>query len=70
MVDAKNPWVEGLEPKVVLDENGELVLGWFEKDTSLSESVKAIGEKVDALNGSVEVHGAEINSLKSKIKVN
>jgi hypothetical protein len=28
IVDADNPWIEGLEPRVV-EENGELVLGWF-----------------------------------------
>ena len=55
VVDANNPWIEGLEPKVVND-NGELILGWFEKDTSLIH-------KVDTIQG-------EINTLKSKVKVN
>lgn len=41
VVDANNPWAEGLEPKVVND-NGELILGWFEKDTSLNHKVDAI----------------------------
>lgn len=38
IVDEANPWKEGLEPKVV-EENGELILGWFEPNPTVLEEV-------------------------------
>ena len=37
-VDNNNPWIEGLEPKVV-EEDGQLVLGWFEPNPTTLEGV-------------------------------
>lgn len=37
-VDDFNPWKEGLEPRVI-EENGELVIGWFEPNTDTIDGV-------------------------------
>lgn len=66
VVDANNPWVEGLEPKVVND-NGELILGWFEKDTSLNHKVDAIQTEVNALKSKVKVNQGSIASLQTSV---
>ena len=39
-VDADHPWVAGLEPKVT-SENGQLVLGWFEPNSTTLEGVNS-----------------------------
>ncbi len=39
-VNEENPWVTGLEPRVVL-EDGQLVLGWFEQNTTTIDGVNA-----------------------------
>ena len=38
LVDSEHPWKEGLEPRVV-EENEELVLGWFEPNTATVEGL-------------------------------
>lgn len=58
LVDDSNPWVEGLEPKVV-EENGELILGWFQPNSStiegITDQVLTLQDRVDDL--AVEVEG-------------
>ena len=56
IVDAQNPWKEGLEPKVV-KENGELILGWFEPN---SATVEGITEQVLTLQSQVDDLAVEI----------
>lgn len=57
LVDENNPWVEGLEPKVV-EESGELVLGWFQPNSSTIEGVTdqilILQNKIDDLSVKVE----------------
>ena len=62
VVDADHPWAAGLEPKVVLNDEGKLVLGWFEPNPTTSEGVNsqvaALQTSVGALSNSVaEVAG-------------
>ena len=49
VVDDTHPWIEGLEPKVVND-NGNLVIGWFESNLELSKKVEKLTLKVDEVN--------------------
>lgn len=56
IVDAQNPWKEGLEPKVV-KENGELILGWFEPN---SATVEGITEQVLTLQSQVDDLAVEV----------
>ena len=55
IVDDSNPWKEGLEPKVV-KENGQLVLGWFEPNTTTLEGLQ---DQVVILSTAV----SDLNSL-------
>ena len=52
LVDELNPWKEGLEPKVV-KENGKLILGWFEPNSStiegITDQVLTLQDQVDDL---------------------
>ena len=49
IVDNTHPWLEGLEPKVVND-SGNLVIGWFEPNLELSKKVEKLTLKVDEVN--------------------
>ena len=49
VVDDTHPWLEGLEPKVVND-SGNLVIGWFEPNLELSKKVEKLTLKVDEVN--------------------
>lgn len=55
-VDDTHPWVSGLEPKVV-NEDGQLVLGWFEPNPTtvegLQSSITTLQSDVDALEMAV-----------------
>lgn len=66
IVDANNPWIEGLEPKVVND-NGELILGWFEEDTSLNNAVEVLTNDVNSLKSKVKVNQGSIASLQASV---
>lgn len=48
-VNAENPWVAGLEPRVVLEE-GIYVLGWFEPNPT---TIEGVNNQVSALQTSV-----------------
>lgn len=50
IVDASNPWKEGLEPKVVL-EDGVLVLGWYEPNPT---TIEGVNSQVSSLQTTVE----------------
>lgn len=60
LVDATHPWMAGLEPKVVED-NGELVLGWFEPNT---EAIDKLNSKVTSLEDSIKTLNIEVISVK------
>ena len=49
IVDDTHPWLGGLEPKVVND-SGNLVIGWFEPNLELSKKVEKLTLKVDEVN--------------------
>lgn len=53
VVDELHPWREGLEPKVV-EENGELILGWFEPNSAtvegITNQVLTLQDQVNDLN--------------------
>ena len=49
IVDDTHPWLEGLEPKVVND-SGNLVIGWFKPNLELSKKVEKLTLKVDEVN--------------------
>ena len=49
IVDDTHPWLEGLEPKVVND-SGNLIIGWFEPNLELSKKVEKLTLKVDEVN--------------------
>lgn len=82
-VDTTNIWKAGLEPKVV-NENGKMVLGWFEPNPTTIEGVNnqviALRSDVDALNAAVGVEGDEdtestglyaiIEAIKGRVSIN
>ena len=82
-VDAANVWKAGLEPKVV-NENGKMVLGWFEPNPTTIEGVNnqviALRSDVDALSVAVGVEGDEdtestglyavIDAIKERVSTN
>lgn len=59
-VNSTHPWIEGLIPKVV-NENGSLVLGWFEEKPFDYQRVEVLETKV----GNIE---AQLNDIDSKIE--
>ncbi len=69
-VDADHPWKEGLEPKVVLD-NENLVLGWYEPNSSefdaLKERVEKLEEVTEGLDARVDEVEADISNLGSAL---
>jgi hypothetical protein len=48
-VSDENPWVAGLEPKVVT-EDGKLVIGWFEPNPT---TIEGVNDQVTAVQGTV-----------------
>ena len=54
IVDAENPWKENLEPKVV-NENGQLVLGWFESIDNIE--INNIKNSIDTIKNLIGVKG-------------
>lgn len=53
-VDQNNPWISGLEPRVI-EENGKLVLGWFEPNLNtldgIQDSISVLQTEVGVLEG-------------------
>jgi hypothetical protein len=75
-VDENNPWIVGLEPKVV-SEDGQLVLGWYEPNpttadgvssvvASLQTTVNDLGETVRDLSDEVNTIDAKLNTVYTK----
>jgi hypothetical protein len=62
-VDANNPWAAGLEPRVV-DENGVLVLGWYEPNPT---TIEGINSTVVALQNNIDSLTITTNNLTTKI---
>lgn len=58
LVDVLHPWAAGLEPKVV-EENGELVLGWFEPNPTT----------VDGINSKITILEKEVGNLTSDVSL-
>lgn len=49
---AKEGWKKDLEPRIV-EENGQLVLGWFEKDLSLANDVSNIDNTIKEIQETI-----------------
>ena len=59
-VSESNPWLEGLEPRVV-SENGELVIGWFQPNPTTIDGVQT---QITTLQGTVENLVSQVGSPK------
>lgn len=57
-------WVAGLEPRVV-EEDGEMVIGWYEPNPTTAEGVK---EQVVAVQGEVEQAKKDIDAAEQAIE--
>lgn len=77
IVDNANPWIEGLEPKVV-EEEGQLVLGWFEPNPTTLEGVvdelTSLQKQIDDVEQSTinnakfsETIAIDLNTLKNNV---
>ena len=65
VVDEEHPWAAGLEPKVV-NENGVLVLGWYEPNPT---TLEGINSTITALQGDVNSLTVKINNTYTKAEV-
>lgn len=69
-VDVEHPWIAGLEPRVT-SEAGQLVLGWFEPNSTTLEGVNsALGTlqtSVNDLQGSVEGINVRLDGLDDSL---
>ena len=66
IVDDTHPWLEGLEPKVVND-SGNLVIGWFEPNLELSKKVEKLTLKVDEVNTLANDNKEQIIKLNGSV---
>ena len=70
IVDDSNPWLAGLEARTV-EENGEIVLGWFEPNLTtlegLQDSIVEISDKVDGVKEKVEGLESTVGILQSAV---
>ena len=57
-------WIAGLEPRVV-EENGEMVIGWYEPNPTTAEGVK---DQVVAVQGEVEQAKKDIDAAEQAIE--
>lgn len=62
-VSETTPWKEGLEPRVIT-EDGKLVLGWFEPNTT---TVDGLQSDITTMQTAVSRHDSAIADLTSKI---
>lgn len=67
VVNASNPWKEGLEAKVIIDENGQFVLGWFEEDPTIKEQINTLTSKVEEVNIQVQENIIQITNIKTSV---
>lgn len=66
IVDENNPWKAYLEPKVI-EENGELVLGWFEPNPTTIDGVQ---DQILELNDSIGNINGKVTNLESLLNNN
>lgn len=62
-VDENNPWIAGLEPRVVL-EGSEYVIGWYQPNLVTAEGVK---EQVIAVQGTVTEVQKTVNDVQEDV---
>lgn len=71
VVDENHPWKEDLQPKVATDEDGELVLEWFEPSSVVIEEVADtiinITEKTEALETNLTQVTNEVTQVTEKV---
>ena len=67
IVNASNPWKEGLEARVTIDDNGQFILGWFEKNTELDKKVDKLESQVKTINTLAQENTIQINNIKSSV---
>lgn len=67
VVNASNPWKEGLEAKVTIDENGQFILGWFEEDPTIKEQINTLTSKVEEVNTQVQENIIQITNIKTSV---
>lgn len=67
VVNASNPWKEGLEAKVTIDDNGQFVLGWFEENPTIKEQINALTSKVEEVNTQVQENVIQITDIKTSV---
>lgn len=71
IVDSEHPWAAGLEPRVV-EENGELVLGWYEPNTTtiggIQNQITSIQDDITEINGALETK-ANATDVYTKLQV-
>jgi hypothetical protein len=67
VVNASNPWKEGLEAKVTIDDNGQFALGWFEKDPTLTEQVVKLASKTEEVNTLAKENEIQITNIKTSV---
>lgn len=63
IVDAEHPWTVGLEPKVT-DEDGVLVLGWYEPNPT---TIEGINTTIIAIQSDINNLTTTTNNLSTKI---
>lgn len=63
IVDSNNPWKANLEPKVV-EEDGELVLGWFEPNPTTIDGVQ---DEIIELNNQIVSINSNINAINENL---
>lgn len=63
IVDSDNPWKANLEPKVV-EEDGELVLGWFEPNPTTIDGVQ---DEIIELNNQIVSINSNINAINENL---
>lgn len=71
IVDDDHPWAPGLEPRVV-EENGELVLGWYEPNTTtidgIQNQITSIQDDIIDINETLGAK-ANANDVYTKLQV-
>lgn len=67
IVNASNPWKEGLEAKVTVDDNGQFVLGWFEENLELNNKVEELTSKIEVVNILAKENTVQITDIKTSV---
>lgn len=67
VVDASNPWKEGLEAKVIIDDNGQFILGWLEKDPTIKEEINTLKSKVETIDVTAKENAIQITNIDTSV---